>query len=74
MTSGLPRQSGRLTSLLTSVLDGSVDAVRVLEANCGQKYRSAARRCLLLIIPSGFLLHEPLVGTTTIMKQPGVSS
>lgn len=72
MTGGLQRQAGRLTCILAA---GSVEmsmSVRVSEENYSQKYRPAARRCLLIIIPSGLLLHEPLVGTTTTMEQPGV--
>lgn len=69
MTSKLPRQSGSFTSPLMPVSDGNVDTVRVLKANGVQ---NIARRCLVLIILSGFLLYELLVGTTTIMKQPEV--
>lgn len=69
MISRLPRQSGSFTSVLMPVSDGNVDAVRVLKANSVQ---NIARRCLVLIILSGFLLYEPLVGTATIMKQPAV--
>lgn len=46
---------------------GNVEAVREVEGNQSQKYRSAARRRLLVIILSGYLLHEPLSEVTTIV-------
>ncbi|KAG7235861.1 hypothetical protein INR49_002058 [Caranx melampygus] len=66
MTSGVQAESTTYLSRDVSP-GGNVEAVREVEVNRSQKYRSAARRRLLVIILSGYLLHEPLSGATTIV-------